>query len=195
MKNLNIPTRIAGCEPVVIEIPKGSRHKYEYRYTDADSASNGGSEFVLDRVVDLPYPCHYGFIPYTLADDGDALDVIMLGDDPAIGTGSILQTEVIGMLDMYDTVDGEVKRDAKMLVVPQGSDIRPTPEMKKAIEDFFSSYKAGVTVVGFFGKKSALPIIGSAYAAYKYNQASLTAARDMFKDLPNLDYLLGQETV
>jgi inorganic pyrophosphatase len=90
----------------VIEISRGQTNKYEY-----DKQLN---VFRLDRNLYSPvhYPGDYGFIPSTLSDDGDPLDVLVLVDAPSF-TGCLMTVRPIGMLEMVDTG----RRDEKILPV------------------------------------------------------------------------------
>lgn len=90
-----------------IEIPRGSNNKYEYK------AETG--EFYLDRVLYSPvhYPADYGFIPRTLAEDGDPLDILVLVTN-ATFPGCTIQVRPIGALTMAD----EKGPDVKILSVP-----------------------------------------------------------------------------
>ena len=94
---------------VVVEIPQGSRNKYEY-----DKNLN---IFRLDRALHSPvyYPGDYGFMPQTLAEDGDPLDVLILVEQPTF-PGCLVVARPIGMLKMID--DG--LPDDKILAVPVG---------------------------------------------------------------------------
>jgi inorganic pyrophosphatase len=94
---------------VVVEIPEGSRNKYEY---DKEL-----SIFRLDRALHSPvfYPGDYGFIPSTLGEDGDPLDVIILVAQPSF-TGCLIVARPIGVLKMVDQGEG----DDKILAVPVG---------------------------------------------------------------------------
>lgn len=122
----------------VVEIPKGTRNKIEY---DPDDGV-----FRLDRVLHSPvhYPGDYGFIPGTLAEDGDALDIIVLVTDPTF-TGCVLEARPVGVLVMRD----EKGRDEKVLAVPQRdpryeetADISNLPgHLLREIEHFFDVYK------------------------------------------------------
>lgn len=96
-----------GVVNVLIEIPAGSKNKYEY-----DKDLQG---FALDRVLyaSVQYPFDYGFIPNTLADDGDPLDGMVIMDQPTF-PGCIIAARPIGMLEMIDGGD----RDEKLLCVP-----------------------------------------------------------------------------
>lgn len=109
MNLYNIPTHSDSPEIVnaVVEIPKGTSAKYEY---DAEL-----DIFVLDRCLmsAMVYPASYGFIPNTLADDGDALDIIIYNATP-IDRGTLVECTVMGCLDMDD--DGS--KDYKLLGCP-----------------------------------------------------------------------------
>src|SRR3954470_12703997 len=93
---------------VIIEIPMLSRVKYEL---DKDTGL-----IVFDRVLYSPmhYPANYGFVPQTLWDDGDPLDVLVLGHEALI-PGCLIKVRPIGVLPMNDTGDD----DAKVLAVPE----------------------------------------------------------------------------
>jgi inorganic pyrophosphatase len=127
-----------GIINVLIEIPAGSKNKYEF---DKDL-----NAFALDRVLysSVQYPCDYGFVPNTLGDDGDPLDAMVLMDQPTF-PGCIIAARPIGMLEMIDGGD----RDEKILCVP---DKDPRYAQVKSIKDisqhrldeiseFFKSYK------------------------------------------------------
>lgn len=97
-----------GLINVLIEIPAGSKNKYEF---DKDMQA-----FALDRVLyaSVQYPYDYGFIPNTLADDGDPLDGMVIMDQPTF-PGCVITARPIGMLEMIDGGD----RDEKILCVPE----------------------------------------------------------------------------
>jgi len=125
---------------VVIEIPKDGNIKYEL---DKDS----GAIFV-DRFLYTPmsYPFNYGFVPNTLAGDGDPVDVIVLSEHTLV-PGVVIPCVVIGMLEMED----EEGIDTKILAVPTQKidplygtykDIADVPEsIKNKIKHFFENYK------------------------------------------------------
>lgn len=120
----------------VIEIPKDTNVKYEYN-------PNMGV-FTYDRSLlsAMVYPASYGFIPQTLAEDGDALDILLYNAMP-INTGTLVESRVIGVLDMED----EGFKDYKILATPIShvkeyrslSDI--DPNFLKICQNFFSHYK------------------------------------------------------
>ncbi len=91
----------------VVEVPLGSSHKYEY-----DAALG---VFRLDRVLYSPlhYPGDYGFVPGTLAEDGDPVDILVLMAHPTF-PGAVIRARPLGYLEMSD----EKGRDQKLLAVP-----------------------------------------------------------------------------
>jgi inorganic pyrophosphatase len=125
---------------VVIEIPQNSGVKYEI---DKESGA-----MVVDRVVFTPmtYPAAYGFIPNTLADDGDPADAMVLLP-VAVVPGAVVRARPIGLLKMED----EAGQDEKILCVPhdkvhpQYKDILEAAQLpaitRDAIEHFFTHYK------------------------------------------------------
>ena len=127
-----------GLINVLIEITGGSKNKYEF---DKDLQA-----FALDRVLysSVQYPYDYGFIPNTLADDGDPLDGMVIMDEPTF-PGCVIPARPIGMLEMIDGGD----RDEKILCVPD-KDPRYTevesikdvePHRLEEIAEFFRTYK------------------------------------------------------
>ena len=157
---------------VVIEIPANSPPiKYEI-----DKEHNA---LFVDRFMATPmfYPTNYGFIPQTLSEDGDPLDVLVVTPYP-VQAGSVVRCRPIGMLNMSD----EAGRDTKLLAVPhdklsvlyhnvkEPSDL---PELLiKQIEHFFENYKdlekgKWVKVENWEGAAAAREAIQKAVAAYK----------------------------
>lgn len=124
---------------VVVEIPMGSQHKIEF--------DRKRKIMVLDRVEPgiFAKPVNYGFIPGTLDDDGDELDVLFVTDTP-IPTGVVSEAVVLGVLEFED--DGEM--DHKVICVPAddrhtGNRIQTLDDLgeqwKKQIDHHFSRYK------------------------------------------------------
>jgi inorganic pyrophosphatase len=123
---------------VIIEIPRGSHNKYEI---DKETGV-----IALDRVLHTAqtYPFDYGFVPQTLWDDGDALDVVLLTTNPLI-PGILVRARPIATLPMVD--GGE--SDEKILAVPIGdprfADIKDLADINKhtlkEIVHFFETYK------------------------------------------------------
>ena len=157
---------------VVIEIPANSSPvKYEID-KDADA-------LFVDRFMASPmfYPANYGYINNTLADDGDALDVLVVTPYPVV-PGSVIRCRPVGVLNMTD----EAGEDAKLLAVPHEKltqayndvhDITDLPEMlRNNIKEFFENYKTlekgkGVKVESWEGVDAAKVKIQAAAAAYK----------------------------
>jgi len=123
---------------MVVEIPKHSTNKYEY---DPELGL-----FRLDRALYSPvhYPGDYGFIPGTLADDGDPLDVLALVEEPSF-SGCLIEVRPIGMLNMID----RKKRDQKIVAVPNRNprydEVHSLDQIfthiRREIEHFFTIYK------------------------------------------------------
>ncbi len=123
---------------VLIEIPKGSRNKFEY---DFDL-----KKIRFDRLLfsSMMYPADYGFIPETLALDGDPLDVLVLGTEPTFPM-CVMEVKPIGVFHMAD----EMGNDEKIICVPVSDPIWNTlndlsdvnPHQVKEIEHFFQVYK------------------------------------------------------
>lgn len=123
---------------VIIEIPKFSKNKYEI---DKETGL-----IALDRVMHSAqdYPFDYGFVPKTLWDDGDALDVLILTTYPLF-PGVLVPTRPVAILNMIDDGDSDAKiigvplKDPRFDTVTDLSSINP--HTLKEIEHFFSTYK------------------------------------------------------
>jgi inorganic pyrophosphatase len=123
---------------IVVEIPKGSRNKYEIDHATGD--------VWLDRTLftATQYPADYGFVPHTLAEDGDPLDVLVLLDEPTF-PGCHIAVRPVGVFWMRD----EKGPDAKVLCVPEADprwagvgDIRDIKgHLLDEIAHFFDVYK------------------------------------------------------
>ncbi|MEL6365796.1 MAG: inorganic diphosphatase [Pseudomonadota bacterium] len=149
---------------VVIEVPLGGEPiKYEI-----DKASGA---MVVDRFLytAMHYPCNYGFIPHTLAADGDAVDVMCVGNR-ALVPGAVLAVRPVGVLLMED----EAGMDEKILAVPSPrltkfyDNVREHTDLPgiflERIEHFFGHYKdlekeKWVKVVGWADRKKACELI------------------------------------
>lgn len=152
----------------VIEISRGQTNKYEY-----DKQLH---VFRLDRNLYSPvhYPGDYGFIPSTLSDDGDPLDVLVLVDAPSF-TGCVMTVRPIGKLEMLD----QGKKDEKILAVgtnnPIYKDVRDYaglyPHLLLEIEHFFSVYKAleakSTRIVGWQDAPKARATVSECERRYK----------------------------
>jgi len=131
----------AGLINVLVEIPKDSAIKYEL---DKDSGI-----IMVDRFLHtaMRFPTNYGFVPNTLADDGDPLDVMVLSEY-SVAPGTAIPAVVIGMLEMED----EAGIDTKILAVPSSKidplfgemkDITDVPDAtKNKLKHFYENYKS-----------------------------------------------------
>src|SRR5213595_2378686 len=151
----------------IVEIPSGSSVKYEL-----DKASG---LIKLDRVLysAVFYPANYGFIPQTLAEDDDPLDVLVLCQE-AVGPLTLVSARAIGLMTMMDSG----KRDHKILAVatddPEYNGFREANELPghrlNMLRRFFQDYKTlegkAVEVDDFQPAAAALPVIEDALARY-----------------------------
>lgn len=153
---------------VIIEIPQGSRNKYE-----VDKKTN---RIRLDRVLysSVQYPADYGYFENTLCDDGDPLDVLVITRFPTF-PGCVVGARPIAVFNMIDGGEG----DEKIIAVPEDdpyfdawNDIKDMPEaLKNEIEEFFRTYKnlqkKKVEVKGWGDAKEAEKTIRKATEAAK----------------------------
>ncbi|MEZ0393737.1 MAG: inorganic diphosphatase [Desulfurococcaceae archaeon] len=156
---------------VLIEIPMGGSVKYEL--------DKEHGVLVVDRILftSMVYPFNYGFVPGTLEEDGDPVDVLVLGYEPLL-PGSVIRARPIGVLETED----EKGRDAKIVAVPADdvdsrfSGIKDVSDLPQALRDriahFFEHYKElekgkWVKVVGWHGAEAARERIARAVEAYR----------------------------
>ncbi|OGH64182.1 MAG: inorganic pyrophosphatase [Candidatus Magasanikbacteria bacterium RIFCSPHIGHO2_01_FULL_41_23] len=152
---------------VVVEIPRGSLNKYE---VDKETGL-----IALDRVAHTgqAFPFDYAFVPQTLWDDGDALDVIIFATEPFF-PGLLVDVRPVGIMHMIDSGDS----DDKVLAVPAAdprwkhvADIGDLNQHQlKVIQHFYEYYKKlqnkEVTVSGFEGKMQALEAVKKGMRMY-----------------------------
>ena len=152
---------------MIVEIPKNSVNKYEF--------DTKLGVFRLDRTLYSPmhYPADYGFVPGTLAEDGDPIDILALADEPA-AQGCMIEVRPLGILEM---VDAE-KSDLKILSVPvrnprydEIEDMEQiAPHVRREIEHFFGIYKElegkAVRINGWRGAKEAHDAIRASRERY-----------------------------
>jgi inorganic pyrophosphatase len=148
---------------VFIEIPKGSNVKYEL---DKKTGFIKVDRFLYTA---MSYPFNYGFIPNTMAEDGDPIDVLVLSEYPVV-PGVVVTSKIIGLLEMKD----EAGIDTKLIAVPTlkidphfgaYEDIQDVPKgLKDKIKHFFENYKTlepgkWVEIKEWKGKKEATEVI------------------------------------
>lgn len=141
---------------VIIEINKGSKNKYEI---DKETGI-----IALDRVnhTTQDYPFDYGFIPQTLWDDGDAVDVVVLTTYPLF-PGVLVRVRPVAIMSMVDSGEADDKIIAVPVDDPRFSTVKDladiNPHTIKEIEHFFATYKKiqnkEVKINGFKGKTEA----------------------------------------
>lgn len=137
-KHKNMSSQEITSFDVLIEIPKGSRNKYEYDFEL--------KRIRYDRMIfsSMMYPADYGFVPETLALDGDPLDVLVLVTEPTF-PGCVMEVKPIGVFHMTD----EKGPDEKVICVPVSDPVwnrindltELNPHLIKEIEHFFKVYK------------------------------------------------------
>lgn len=122
----------------VIEIPKGSKYKYEVCKTTG--------VLVLDRVLHIPVPQNYGYIPFTLSEDGDPLDVFLISDEP-IPPLTEVNIQVLGLIECVDTG----QNDEKIIAVIEND--KPCENIISAsyyILSYLSNYKGDKILISNF---------------------------------------------
>jgi inorganic pyrophosphatase len=153
---------------VMVEIPKGSRNKYEFDSTR--------KVIKFDRMLfsAMHYPSDYGFITDTLAEDGDPMDALVLVWEPTF-PGCMIEARPVGLFRMHD----EKGPDAKILCIPLGDPMwnyiksldDVPPHLLKEIEHFFKVYKdleeKKTGIEGWEGLDSALKDIKEAQERFK----------------------------
>ena len=154
--------------PVIIEVPKGSKNKYEL---DKETGL-----LRLDRVLfsAVHYPANYGFIPRSFCDDGDPLDALVLGQEP-LHPLTIVEARAIGVMRMRDEKGIDDKIVAVSIHDPAFADYTdhtqlPTHllrEMRRFFEDYKVLERKQVLVEDLLGKDDALRIIREALELYR----------------------------
>ncbi|MDW7732918.1 MAG: inorganic diphosphatase [Methanolobus sp.] len=154
-------------ENVIIEIPQGSRNKYEY---DKEKKMVRFERMLFSSMM---YPCEYGFFPDTLALDGDPLDALVLTWEPTF-PGCLINVHPVALFDMED----DKGRDEKILCVPETDPLwnyietleQVPPHLLKEITHFFETYKnlenKQVQIFGWEDIASAVNILKEAKARY-----------------------------
>lgn len=170
----NNPEQAAQCLNVVIEIPKGSMVKYEL---DKVTGTLRVNRMLYSAVH---YPANYGFIPRTYADDGDPLDVLVLGTEPVYPL-SIMCARPIGVMRMEEEGVADDKIIAAHLHDPEYAECHDVddlpPHTAVQIQRFFEEYKTlenkTVHVERFGGAKDAVEAVLHALALYRSEEQRL----------------------
>jgi inorganic pyrophosphatase len=149
-KGLADPSRLAPLDPdekeiiqVIIETPKGSRNKYAYDQKDR--------VFGLKKVLPagMTFPYDFGFVPSTLADDGDPVDVLVLMDEPAF-PGCLLKCRIVGIIQAMQGTKKKKERNDRIIAIEQDNhsfaSIQHVDDLGKPfaeeLEEFFVNYHA-----------------------------------------------------
>jgi inorganic pyrophosphatase len=156
----------------IIETPKGSRNKFDY---DPDSRL-----FMLAGLLPegMMFPFDFGFIPSTLGDDGDPLDILVLTDAPA-HVGCLMDARIIGIIKAEQTQDGKTESNDRLLGVAVHSysheNLETIDDVNKTllsqVEEFFISYNKQrgkkFRVTGTAGPKNAITFLKAGIKAHK----------------------------
>jgi inorganic pyrophosphatase len=156
---------------VTVETPKGSDIKYKY---DEQSGA-----FVFDKILPFGhvFPFNFGFLPHTLAPDGDPLDALVLLEH-AVVVGCIVPCRLLGVIEALQTEAGQEKRNDRLICVAEKSELygeihsmqELNADLTEGIEQFFISYNLRqgrkFEVRGRFGASHAMKSIRAGEAAY-----------------------------
>jgi len=172
LHDILVPESIEDFIPAVIEIPKGSKLKYEL--------DKRTGLLMLDRVLysSVHYPANYGFLPQSHADDGDPLDILVLMQEPVVPL-TIVRARPIGGFSMTDDKGIDDKIIAVAVDDPAFSHLNDVSEMPSHImremQNFFEDYKVlehKISVVeGMYGRTRALEVVRAAISAYRSTSA------------------------
>ena len=172
LHDIVVPPTVEDHVPAVIEIPKGSKLKYEIDKTTG--------MLMLDRVLysSVHYPANYGFVPQSHADDGDPLDVLVLMQEPVVPL-TIVRARAIGGLRMRDDKGDDDKIIAVAIDDPAFNHYTEAaqlpPHVVVELDRFFRDYKVleGKTseVDELYDRARALEVVRAAIAAYRTKAA------------------------
>src|SRR5262245_34522442 len=160
--------------PAYIEIPKGSKVKYEL---DKETGLLMVNRVLYSAVI---YPANYGFIPRTFCDDDDPLDVLVIGQEE-VAPGVLMRARAIGVMRMRDEKGGDDKIIAVHVDDPDYGDYRDIAQLpghrSLELQRFFLDYKVlegeEVVVEAPLGHGEALPILREAISMYRRLEATL----------------------
>ena len=174
--------RLSDSFPTVIEVPMGSKNKYEL-----DKATG---LLRLDRVLHSAvfYPANYGFVPRTYCEDGDPLDVLVFGQEP-VAPLTVVDVRAIGVMKLRDDKGGDDKLLGVCIGDPAFADYRDFRELPKHVvremQRFFQDYKAlegkSVAIDELLGPTEALQVLRDALVSYRHHmQAAGVGPRHKF---------------
>jgi len=161
----------------IIETPKGSRNKFSY---DPETGLFKLAGLLPEGMF---FPFDFGFVPSTLGDDGDPLDVLVLMDAPA-HVGCQLDIRVVGVIAARQTEDGKTERNDRLLGVAihsyQHEHVTSIDDLSKTllsqVEEFFISYNRQrgkkFKVTGTSGPRKAIKVLKAGMRAHKQGSAS-----------------------
>jgi len=168
---------------VIIEISKSGHIKYEY-----DKEKN---MIMCDRILHTPmkYPFNYGFIPNTLSEDGDPLDVVVLMDDKLV-PGCIIKCKILGFLETRD----DAGNDPKLIVCP----IEKVDPIWKDVDDLFNIYEVSneftMDEINFIMNEESTSRVKKLSSKLRINSHTLMRVKYFFehyKDLENKKVYVG----
>jgi inorganic pyrophosphatase len=167
LHDIALPGDIEAFVPAVIEIPRGSKLKYEI-----DKQTGG---LMLDRVLysSVHYPANYGFIPRTHAGDGDPLDILVLMQEPVVPL-TVVRARVVGGFEMTDDKGVDDKIVAVAIDDPAYAHYQDQgelpPHVMIELRRFFQDYKVlegkKSEVEDLYGREKALRVVKDAIAGY-----------------------------
>lgn len=159
----------------IIETPQGRRNKFKY--------SPDSGLFSLSNLLPqgFSFPFDFGFIPSTLAEDGDALDVIVLMDEPA-HVGCLLQVRLVGVVEIVQTENGKESKNDRVIAVAVRSfdyaDVKSISELQSSlveqIKEFLGLYNKNSgkhdEVKGVAGPERAMELVEAAIRGFERKQ-------------------------
>lgn len=160
----------------VIETPRGKRNKFDYDPTTG--------LFMLGGLLPegMVFPFDFGFIPGTLADDGDPVDIIVLMDAPA-HVGCLLEIRLVGVINAEQTQDGKTKKNDRLIGVAMHSydheQLASIDDLNKTflaqLEEFFVNYNKQrgkkFRVTGTGGPRKAVQCVRNGMSSYRKSQS------------------------
>jgi len=172
MKELPLIEKKTGLYNAVIETPKHSRNKYDY--------DQKTGLFRLKKVLPegMAFPFDFGFLPQTLADDGDPMDILLLMDEPGC-PGSFLGIRLIGVIEALQKGKGKEVRNDRLIGVSENSlqynEIKNIKELNETViaqvESFFKTYNKlqgrKYKILDCHGPQKAHALVEKAHARYK----------------------------